>query len=246
MLERAKDHHLSTGLAEIDVPFWSASQLARAIGEKKISSLELLNICLARVEKHNPRVNAIIELDIPGARKRAQAADDALMRGESSGPLHGIPITVKDSIDVAGFASTWGVKEFKDNRPARSAPIVDALTAAGAIVFGKTNIPWFALVRKLSTTFMARRTIRGICPDPLGVHPAGRRLRWPRGSPVLRLEVTAEVRYAFLRTIAEFMRTNRPLESLQLKGNRCQVWGLSQTSWFLDPWRAVPRISRSP
>jgi len=84
-------------------------------------------------------------LDIPGARKRAQAADDALMRGESSGPLHGIPITVKDSIDVAGFASTWGVKEFKDNRPARSAPIVDALTAAGAIVFGKTNIPWFAL-----------------------------------------------------------------------------------------------------
>jgi amidase len=145
MLERAKGHHLSTGLAEIDVPFWSASRLARAIGEKKISSLELLNTCLARVEKHNPRVNAIIELDIPGARKRAQAADDALMRGESSGPLHGIPITVKDSIDVAGFASTWGVKEFKDNRPARSAPIVDALTAAGAIVFGKTNIPWFAL-----------------------------------------------------------------------------------------------------
>jgi Amidase len=145
MLERAKDPHLSTGLAEIDVPFWSASRLARAIGEKKISSLEILNACLARVEKYNPRLNAVIELDISGARKRAQAADDALMRGESSGPLHGIPITVKDSIDVAGFASTWGVKEFKDNRPARSAPIVDALTAAGAIVFGKTNIPWFAL-----------------------------------------------------------------------------------------------------
>jgi amidase len=145
MLERAKDPHVSARLAEIDLPFWSASRLARAIGEKRISALELLNTYLTRVGKYNPCLNAIIELDIPGARKRAQAADDALMRGESSGPLHGIPITVKDSIDVAGFASTWGVKEFKDNRPARSAPIVDALTAAGAIVFGKTNIPWFAL-----------------------------------------------------------------------------------------------------
>ena len=128
-----------------DVPFWSASRLATAIRQKKIGSHELLNAYLARVEKYNPRLNAIIELDAAAARKRAIAADEALIRGDALGPLHGIPITVKDSIDVAGFASTWGSRELKDNRPARSAPVVDALTGAGAIVFGKTNIPWFAL-----------------------------------------------------------------------------------------------------
>jgi len=135
VLQRSKDRHM---------PFWSAAQLARAIREKRIGAVELLDAYLARVEKYNPRVNAIVELDIPAARKRAQAADDALMRGEAFGPLHGVPVTVKDSVDVAGFATTWGVKEFKDNRAARNAPAVDALTAAGANVFGKTNIPWFA------------------------------------------------------------------------------------------------------
>jgi amidase len=145
VLKQTKHPHLSVGPTEIDMPFWSAARLARAIREKRIGSLELLNAYLARVEKYNPRLNAIVELDIRGARKRAQTADDILTRGQTPGPLHGIPITVKDSIDVAGFASTWGVKDFKDNRPARSAPIVEALTSAGAIVFGKTNIPWFAL-----------------------------------------------------------------------------------------------------
>jgi amidase len=145
VLERSKDHRPSFCRVETDMPFWSAAQLARAVREKKIGSLDLLNAYLSRVDKYNQRLNAIIELDALGARKRAQAADDALMRGETLGPLHGIPITVKDSIDVAGFASTWGVKDFKDNRPARSAPVVEALTAAGAIVFGKTNVPWFTL-----------------------------------------------------------------------------------------------------
>jgi amidase len=125
----------------LDMPFWSAARLAQAIKGKKIGALELLNIYLARAEKYNGQLNAIVDLDVAGARKRARAADDALTRGETLGPLHGVPITVKDSIDVAGLASTWGIREFKDNRPARSAPVVDALTAAGAIAFGKTNVP---------------------------------------------------------------------------------------------------------
>lgn len=78
------------------------------------------------------------------ARKHAQAADDAVMRGEVLGPLHGIPITIEDSIDVVGFASTWGVRDLKDNRR-RRAHRVDMLTSAGAIVFGNTNVPWSAL-----------------------------------------------------------------------------------------------------
>jgi amidase len=123
------------------LPFWSAAQLARAIRRKEIGCLELLNTYLSRIEKHNPRLTAVVDLDERGARKQAQAADAAVARGDELGPLHGLPITVKDAIDVAGLASTWGFAELKDNRPAKSAPVVDALTEAGAIAFGKTNVP---------------------------------------------------------------------------------------------------------
>jgi amidase len=123
------------------IPFWSAARLARAIREKKLGALELLDAYLARIEKHNARLRAVVDLDVAGARKRARAADDAVMRGEPLGPLHGVPMTVKDSIDVAGLASTWGIPELKDNRAAQSAPAVDALVSAGAIPFGKTNVP---------------------------------------------------------------------------------------------------------
>lgn len=131
--------------ASPDIPFWSARQLAQAIRDKKIGCLELLNAYLARVERHNKSLNAIVQFDIPGAQMRAATADNALARGEPLGPLHGVPVTIKESVDVAGFASTWGVSELKDNRPARNAPVVDALTQAGAIVFGKTNVPRYAL-----------------------------------------------------------------------------------------------------
>jgi amidase len=128
-----------------DISFWSARQLAQAIRDKKIGCLELLNAYLARVERHNKNLNAIVQLDIPGAQMRAATADEALARGERLGPLHGVPITISESIDVAGFASTWGVSDLKDNRPAGNAVVVEALMQAGAIVFGKTNVPRYAL-----------------------------------------------------------------------------------------------------
>jgi amidase len=128
-----------------DIPFWSARQLAQAIRDKKIGCLELLNTYLARVERHNKNLNAIVQLDVPGAQMRAATADDSLARGERLGPLHGVPITINESIDVAGFASTWGVSDLKDNRPAGNAVAVEALMQAGAIVFGKTNVPRYAL-----------------------------------------------------------------------------------------------------
>jgi amidase len=131
--------------ANPDIPFWSARQLAQAIRDKKIGCLELLNSYLARVERHNKNLNAIVQFDIPGAQMRAATADDALARGEPLGPLHGVPITINESIDVAGFASTWGVSDLKDNRPAGNAVVVEALMQAGAIVFGKTNVPRYAL-----------------------------------------------------------------------------------------------------
>ncbi len=128
-----------------DIVFSSARHLARTIRRGRIGSLELLDRYLARVERFNPALNAVIETDIPAARERARAADRALARGETWGPLHGVPITVKESFDVAGLPTTWGVPAFRDCVASSNAVAVDRLAGAGAVVFGKTNVPiWLA------------------------------------------------------------------------------------------------------
>ncbi|MCC6468008.1 MAG: amidase [Alphaproteobacteria bacterium] len=125
----------------LDLPFQSAKQLASAIRRKKIGAAELLELYIARMEKFNSKVNAIIATDLPAARKRAKAADAALARGKPWGPLHGVPMTIKESFDVVGMPTTWGVPELKDNFPKRNAIAVDRFLDAGAVLFGKTNVP---------------------------------------------------------------------------------------------------------
>ncbi|OGL19166.1 MAG: amidase [Candidatus Rokubacteria bacterium RIFCSPLOWO2_12_FULL_71_22] len=127
----------------LDYPFRSARQLARDIRRKKVGALELLELYLARVERHNPRLNAIVVTDLAGARKRARAADRALARGEVWGALHGVPMTIKESYDVVGMPTTWGLPQLKDNYPQRNALAVDRLLAAGVVLFGKTNVPLY-------------------------------------------------------------------------------------------------------
>ena len=89
------------------VAFQSAKRLAGMIRRRKIGCLELLDYYLTRVERFNPALNAIIETCITTAREQARAADAALSRGEVWGPLHGVPMTVKDSFDVEWFPTTW-------------------------------------------------------------------------------------------------------------------------------------------
>jgi amidase len=120
--------------------FNSATELAAQIKARKIGSEELLDLYLARIEKYNPKINAIIAMDMAGARRRAKAADAAIAKGEDWGPLHGLPITIKDSFDLAGLPATWGVPELKDHRPASNALAVQRYLDAGAIAFGKTNV----------------------------------------------------------------------------------------------------------
>ncbi|HUK08356.1 MAG TPA: amidase [Stellaceae bacterium] len=124
-----------------DIHFWSAKRLAAAVRRRKIGCLELLEHYLKRVERHNPALNAIIATDIPAARKRARAADRALGKGEVWGPLHGVPITLKESYDVVGMPTTWGSPELRENYPQRDALAVERLRNAGVILFGKTNVP---------------------------------------------------------------------------------------------------------
>lgn len=120
---------------------WTASRLAAAIATKDISSRELLDLYLSRIDRLNPAVNAVVTLDADRARSAAEAADAATARGESHGPLHGLPITIKDAIEVEGVRSTGGAVELTDHVPAHDAVAVARLKAAGAIVFGKTNVP---------------------------------------------------------------------------------------------------------
>src|SRR5215467_4601112 len=119
----------------------SARQLEDAIRARRLSSRELLETYLTRIDKLGPPINAVVTLDREQAYAAAAKADDAAARGDWSGPLHGLPVTIKDAIEVAGMRSTGGATELTDHVPTTDAPSVACLKAAGAIVFGKTNVP---------------------------------------------------------------------------------------------------------
>jgi len=122
----------------MNTAFWSATKLLAALRAKKLSALELFDLYAARVRKHNRALNAICVMNLDEDRKAARAADRA--KGKR-GPLHGLPMTVKESFDVAGWPTTRGLTEFKDNIAKQDALAVQRLKRAGAIVFGKTNVP---------------------------------------------------------------------------------------------------------
>jgi amidase len=121
--------------------FQSALGIARAIREGEISARAALEHFLARVNRLNGPINAVIWQDPEGARARADAADTARAAGEALGPLHGVPMTIKESYQWAGSPTTNGLPQMKDNITPRTALAVERLIAAGANVFGKTNVP---------------------------------------------------------------------------------------------------------
>src|SRR3989304_5864087 len=114
-----------------DVIYSSAHELAGAIGRRERSASEVLEAHLARIRSHNPALNAIVTLDEEGARRRARAADEALARGESWGPLHGVPFTLKDVLETAGMRTTAGHPPLADHVPARDSTVAARLKAAG-------------------------------------------------------------------------------------------------------------------
>src|SRR5215471_14651103 len=121
--------------------FKSAVEIARLIREREVRATEALEHFLARVEKYNPKLNAVIWLDVGRARERAKTADAMLAKGEFWGPLHGVPMTIKESYNVAGSPTTWGDPAFKGNVTEASALSVERLEKSGVVLFGKTNVP---------------------------------------------------------------------------------------------------------
>ena len=122
----------------MDIAFWSATRLIRALKAKKIGALELLDLYAARIKKHDGKLNALPVLDMDASRKRAKALD---RKGGKKGVLAGLPMTVKESFDLKGHPTTWGLAEYAKDRAASNALAVDRFFAAGGNVFGKSNVP---------------------------------------------------------------------------------------------------------
>jgi len=120
-------------------PLWTATEIARRIRAREISALEVVNLHLARIERLNPALNAIVTLDVAAAVVRAREADAALDRGEIWGPLHGVPYTLKDHHPTAGVRTSLGLRG-SERVPDRDGIVSERLRAAGAILLGKTNM----------------------------------------------------------------------------------------------------------
>jgi len=124
-----------------DLTFLPAAEMARQIREKKISPLELAEAHLAKVERLNPKLNAFVDVAPERVRRDARAAEEVLAAGGKVGPLHGVPISIKSSVDVAGMKCEAGTRLRAGYVPAEDAPLVSRLRRAGAIVMGMTNTP---------------------------------------------------------------------------------------------------------
>ena len=136
------------------VELWSATDQAHAIRGGSLTSRELLERILDRIRSLNPALNAVVTLDEGRARRDADAADEEAQRGAWRGPLHGLPITVKDALEVMGMRSTGGAQALADHIPERDASAVQAVRNAGAVIIGKTNVPeWSGDIQTFNQLF---------------------------------------------------------------------------------------------
>ena len=124
----------------------SATDLLALISTKQVSPVEITEIFLNRIEKLDPKLHAFLFVDGELSMKAATVAEQTIMNGDQLGPLHGLPIPVKDSQNTANITTTAGSLMYKDRRPERDSAVVERIKGAGAIILGKTNIPEFAMV----------------------------------------------------------------------------------------------------
>ena len=130
-----------TGSCNADLEAASAAELAAAVRARRVSALELCDAAIARIERLDTQINAVVVRDFERAREQARQRDAAVAHGEVGAPLLGVPMTVKESYNVAGLPTTWGLAPFRDFRPTQDAVLVARLKAAGAVILGKTNVP---------------------------------------------------------------------------------------------------------
>jgi aspartyl-tRNA(Asn)/glutamyl-tRNA(Gln) amidotransferase subunit A len=137
-------HALAEHAPPDDMSAWSLIEAARFVREKKVSPVELTRGCLERIERLNPRLNAFITVMAEPALQQAREAEAEIQRGRWRGPLHGVPVALKDLFDTAGVRTTAASALFKDRVPAEDGEIVRRLREAGAVLLGKLNMHEFA------------------------------------------------------------------------------------------------------
>lgn len=138
----------------------SAFAIAEDIKAQKITARDVLEFFLDRVARYNPKLNSIVALDEQRARHRADEADAAIARGEDWGPLHGVPMTIKDALATEGLVTVGGIPEYRDNVPTQNALAVQSYVDAGAIIFGKTNVPF------MSSDLQTYNEVYGVTNNP--------------------------------------------------------------------------------
>lgn len=152
-----------------DLLYMSATKVAEMIRNKEITSQELVEMCLDRIDAVNPQINAVVQIVRERALVEAKAADEAVNAGKTLGLLHGVPMTIKDSFETAGVISTAGTMGRKNYMPGTDATVVKRLRDEGAILLGKTNTPEFTM-SSLTFNLIYGQTLN---PYDLTRHPSG-------------------------------------------------------------------------
>jgi amidase len=204
-----------------DLVFLPASELAEKIKSHEVTSLEVVNAFLDHIKKYNQALNAIVTLDEVEAIRRAQEADAALARGELWGPLHGVPITIKDNVATLGLKTTNSYPLTAKYVPDFDATVVERLRKAGAIVLGKTNLP------SLGMDFQTNSPLFGITNNPWDIS------RTPGGS-------TGGGASAVAAGLTSLEIGNDLGGSIRIPSHFCGIYGLKPTE------NLVPNTGMSP
>ena len=222
--------------------YGTTKDLVAALAAGKISALELTDHVIARIEALDPKLNAVVARDFDRGRDAAKSADAALARGERR-PLLGIPMVVKESFDVAGLPTTWGVPAYKNFVPQEDAVMVARVKAAGAVILGKTNVPY------LLGDWQSYNDIYGTTNNPwdLGRTPGGSSggssaaLAAGYGPLSLGSDIGGS-----LRVPAHYcgIYAHKPtLNLIPPRGHLVPAWWPAPAIWrWSDRWRAAPPI----
>ena len=207
-----------------DLAFAGALELRRRIAAKEVSPREITGRYLDRIERLDQRLRSYLTVTPEGALRAARAAEDAVMRGGPLGPLHGVPVSIKDTEDTRGVRTTKGSLIYRDHVPSADALPVERILGAGAVMLGKSNCPEFGLIGDTTNRLLPAAGGGGPVATP-GIpiaaragRPAAARRRWLRGCARCRRGATAAARYAARQASAVYTGSRR-------------LW---------DGWRATP------
>jgi amidase len=221
----AGEKEKETALSSNDLVFLSASELAEKIRSRQVTSLEAVNAYFDHIKKHNRTLNAIVTLDQDAAIRRAKEADAALARGELWGPLHGVPITIKDNIATLGLKTTNSYPLTENYVPDFDATVVARLRKAGAIIIGKTNLPLLAMDTQTNSP------IFGITNNPWDIS------RTPGGS-------TGGGAAAVAAGLTSLEIGNDLGGSIRIPSHFCGIYGLKPTEYLVPVTGISPGLPK--